>query len=67
MKISNISKFVAGFFISLYHYHTKPQNDDEKLVNIKLAFEYLEETGFDWKSKRDARPTDVLRGDAGIT
>ncbi len=52
-----------GFFIPLYYYYTNPRNDKERLSNINLALEYLDDAGFDLKNKRNARPTDVLRGD----
>ena len=47
--------YFQGFFVPLYYYHTNPNNDDDKLSNIKLAFEYLEDAGFDLKNKRNAR------------
>ena len=55
--------FISEFFIPLYYYHINPKSDDEKLSNIRLAFQYLEETGMDWNNHREARPGDILRGD----
>ena len=63
IKINLCTKLLIGFFIPLYFYHTNPKNDEEKLQNIKLAFDYIDETGLDWKIKGEARPTDILKGD----
>lgn len=54
---------VQGFFVPLFEYFQAPKSEDEKLHNVNLAFEFLDEMGI----TRRNQPADIVRGDLRAT
>ena len=49
----------SGFFVPLYEYFQSPKNYDEKLHNVNLAYEFLD----DFNIPRKNQPTEIVSGD----
>ena len=53
---------LEDFFVPLYCYKMTPDKEDEKIANVKFAFELLAESGIRAKN----RPSDIVRGDLKV-
>ena len=51
--------FLTGFFVPLYEYFPSPKNYDEKLHNVQLVYEYLDEI----KIPKKNQPSEIVSGD----
>ena len=48
---------LEGFFIPLYSYHITPANEEQKIHNVTLAFELMDDAGL---PKPKARPEGIF-------
>ena len=48
---------LEGFFIPLYSYHITPADENQKIHNVTLAFELMDDAGL---AKPKARPEGML-------
>merc|ERR1719300_987800 len=55
-----LSGLLEGYFVPLYDFHLTPQSFDEKVVNVALAFELMQDAGL---PKPKARPEDIVNLD----
>jgi parvin len=55
---------LEGYFVPLYDFHLTPQSFDEKVANVSLAFELMQEAGL---PKPKARPEDIVNLDLKST
>jgi len=55
---------LEGMFVPLYDFHLTPQNFDEKVANVNLAFELMKNGGL---PKPKARPQDIVNMDLKTT
>ncbi|KAF6028107.1 PARVA [Bugula neritina] len=55
---------LEGFFIPLYSYHITPVTEEQKIHNVALAFELMDNAGL---PKPKARAEDIVRGDLKST
>merc|ERR1712241_1289460 len=51
---------LEGYFVPLYEFHLTPQSFDEKVNNVSLAFELMQDSGL---PKPKARPEDLVNND----
>jgi len=59
-----LSGLLEGYFVPLYDFHLTPQSFDEKVVNVALAFELMQDAGL---PKPKARPEDIVNLDLKST
>jgi len=59
-----LSGLLEGYFVPLYDFHLTPQSFDEKVVNVSLAFELMQDAGL---PKPKARPEDIVNLDLKST
>merc|ERR1712165_325266 len=59
-----MSGLLEGYFVPLYDFHLTPQSFDEKVVNVALAFELMQDAGL---PKPKARPEDIVNLDLKST
>jgi len=59
-----LSGLLEGYFVPLYDFHLTPQSFDEKVVNVALAFEFMQDAGL---PKPKARPEDIVNLDLKST
>jgi len=55
---------LEGYFVPLYEFHLTPQSFDEKVNNVSLAFELMQDSGL---PKPKARPEDLVNNDLKST
>lgn len=55
---------LEGYFVPLHEFHLTPQSFDEKVVNVSLAFELMQDAGL---PKPKARPEDIVNIDLKST
>ena len=54
---------VQGFFVPLYEYFQRPTSFEEKLHNVNLALDFIDELDV----KRRNQPSEIVRGDLKAT
>lgn len=59
-----ITGLLEGYFVPLYDFHLTPQNFDEKVDNVSLAFELMVDAGL---PRPKARPEDIVNNDLKST
>jgi parvin len=59
-----LSGLLEGYFVPLHDFHLTPQSFDEKVVNVSLAFELMQDAGL---PKPKARPEDIVNLDLKST
>merc|ERR1719411_1469547 len=55
---------LESYFVPLYEFHITPQVFDEKVNNVALAFELMQDAGL---PKPKARPEDIVNNDLKST
>jgi len=55
---------LEGYFVPLHLFSMTPQNDDEKVTNVKLAMELVQDAGL---QKPRIKPVDIVKGDLKST
>ncbi len=55
---------LEGYFVPLYDFHLTPQSFEEKVANVTLAFELMQDAGL---PKPKARPEDIVNLDLKST
>jgi parvin len=55
---------LENYFVPLYEFHITPQVFDEKVINVALAFELMQDAGL---PKPKARPEDIVNNDLKST
>jgi len=59
-----LTGLLEGYFVPLYDFFLTPQSFDEKVVNVSLAFELMQDAGL---PKPKARPEDIVNLDLKST
>jgi len=55
---------LEGYFVPLHLYSMTPQSEDEKVTNVKLAMELIQDAGL---QKPRVKPVDIVNGDLKST
>ena len=55
---------LESYFVPLYEFHLTPKSFDEKVTNVALAFELMQDAGL---PKPKARPEDIVNNDLKST
>ena len=53
---------LEDFFVPLHYYQLSPKTEEDKIRNVKFAFELLADSGIRAKN----RPSDIVRGDLKV-
>ena len=51
---------ILGFYVPLYEYFKKPETEEEKIHNVTLAYEFLEEMEIPTRNQ----PSEIVNGDS---